>query len=155
MPENLPRLGPDFEPPVLRDVGATTTVVMQTVDVDAVRVEWRLANGEGTDVTVIGEGEAWKVLGYRAHLNAGRYGGGAKERGFTAVFRPVVDGTVEKVLTARWRTEGPLHRVFGLPGVDASFNVVFGATFAVGNDGPTRIVPVSYTHLTLPTTAIV
>ena len=59
VPENLPRLGPDFEPPVLRDVCVTTTVVMQTVDVDAVRIEWRLANGEGTDVTVIGEGEAW------------------------------------------------------------------------------------------------
>ena len=78
VPENLPRLGPDFEPPVLRDVGATTTVVMQTVDVDAVRVEWRLANGEGTDVTVIGEGEAWTfelpatlqpvAIQWRAHL---------------------------------------------------------------------------------------
>ena len=78
VPEDLPRLAADFEPPALRAVGETTTVMMTTAFVDDVRVEWRLPGGEATMVNVQSNGDAWSfdlpatlqpvAVQWRAHL---------------------------------------------------------------------------------------
>ena len=46
VPEDLPRLASEFEPPVRRSIGESTTVVMTTEHVSDVIVEWRLSGGE-------------------------------------------------------------------------------------------------------------
>ena len=46
VPEDLPRLAADFEPPVRRDVGQATTVALTTEFVTSVMVEWRVVGGE-------------------------------------------------------------------------------------------------------------
>ena len=78
VPEDLPRLSSDFEPPTVRTVGETTTVTMTTAFVDEVQVEWRLPGGEATVVPVEADGEAWSfelpatlqpvAVQWRAHL---------------------------------------------------------------------------------------
>ncbi|MGA0352369.1 MAG: hypothetical protein ACO3NY_01810 [Poseidonia sp.] len=78
VPEDLPRLAADFEPPALRTVGEATTVMMTTAFVDDVQVEWRLPGGEATMVTVASDGDAWSfelpatlqpvAVQWRAHL---------------------------------------------------------------------------------------
>lgn len=52
VPENLPRLSADFEPPIRRDVGQSTTLRLLTEDVNAVSVEWRVAGGEVRNASV-------------------------------------------------------------------------------------------------------
>ena len=58
VPENLPRLAADFEPPVRRDVGQSTMLRLPTEDVSAVSVEWRIAGGEvrAASVSSVDEG---------------------------------------------------------------------------------------------------
>ena len=78
VPEDLPRLAAEFEPPALRTVGETTTVVMPTTFVDGVQVEWRLPGGETTTVSVSSDGDTWSfelpatlqpvAIQWRAHL---------------------------------------------------------------------------------------
>ena len=45
VPEDLPRLSSDFEPPVVRTVGEATSVQLSTQSVDVVQVEWRVSGG--------------------------------------------------------------------------------------------------------------
>ena len=45
VPEDLPRLSSDFEPPVIRTVGEATSVQLPTQSVDVVKVEWRVSGG--------------------------------------------------------------------------------------------------------------
>ena len=52
VPEDLPRLASEFEPPVRRSIGESTTVMMTTEHVSDVVVEWRLSGGEVKEATV-------------------------------------------------------------------------------------------------------
>ena len=51
-----------------------------------------------------------------------------------------MNGPVKRVFADTGRTHRPLHRVLGLADADVRLNVVFRSTFAVGDDGPPRIV---------------
>ena len=53
VPEDLPRLSPSFEPPVVRTVGEMTNVQLSTQAVDAVQVEWRVSGGPVQTATVV------------------------------------------------------------------------------------------------------
>ncbi|MEC8766840.1 MAG: hypothetical protein VXX16_04830 [Candidatus Thermoplasmatota archaeon] len=60
VPENLPRLSPSFAPPVSRDVGEASTLLLQTVSVQSVDVEWRLNGGPVNTVVAASAGvDAW------------------------------------------------------------------------------------------------
>lgn len=52
VPEDLPRLSDDFQPPVLRTLGEATTVRLTTTSVTDVEVEWRVAGGTVQSATV-------------------------------------------------------------------------------------------------------
>ena len=51
-----------------------------------------------------------------------------------------MNGAVKRIFADTGRTHGPLHRVCRLTGTDVRFNVIFRSAFAVGDDGPARIV---------------
>jgi len=79
VPEDLPRLAADFEPPVRRDIGEATTITLTTEHVNQVAVEWKVSGGEVYTTTVANSGEnAWEFalpaslqpvqLEWRAHL---------------------------------------------------------------------------------------
>lgn len=79
VPEDLPRLAADFEPPVRRNVGEATTVLMTTEHVSDVVVEWRIAGGALNVAAVTSESDGvWSFelpaslqpvqLEWRAHL---------------------------------------------------------------------------------------
>ncbi len=53
VPENLPRLSPSFEPPVLRTVGESTSVELITEAVDGVEIEWRISGGPIQSASVV------------------------------------------------------------------------------------------------------
>ncbi|MDP6194475.1 MAG: hypothetical protein QF880_01985 [Candidatus Poseidonia sp.] len=52
VPEDLPRLATEFEPPVRRTVGASTTVALSTEHVSDVSIEWRVSGGQANTVSV-------------------------------------------------------------------------------------------------------
>ena len=79
VPEDLPRLSPSFEPPVVRTVGEMTNVQLSTQAVDAVQVEWRVSGGPVQTATVVQlDQETWTfelpaslqpvTVEWRAHL---------------------------------------------------------------------------------------
>lgn len=79
VPEDLPRLSPSFEPPVVRTVGEMTEVQLSTQAVDAVQVEWRVSGGPVQTATVVQlDQETWTfelpaslqpvTVEWRAHL---------------------------------------------------------------------------------------
>ena len=79
VPEDLPRLSPSFEPPVVRTVGEMTNVQLFTQAVDAVQVEWRVSGGLVQTATVVQlDQETWTfelpaslqpvTVEWRAHL---------------------------------------------------------------------------------------
>ena len=79
VPEDLPRLSPSFEPPVVRTVGEMTNVQLSTQAVDAVQVEWRVFGGPVQTATVVQlDQETWTfelpaslqpvTVEWRAHL---------------------------------------------------------------------------------------
>lgn len=45
VPENLPRLHPDFKPPTSRLIGETTTLEITTLQADQFTIEWRYEDG--------------------------------------------------------------------------------------------------------------
>ena len=79
VPEDLPRLSPSFEPPVVRTVGEMINVQLSTQAVDAVQVEWRVSGGPVQTATVVQlDQETWTfelpaslqpvTVEWRAHL---------------------------------------------------------------------------------------
>lgn len=52
VPADLPRLADDFQPPVLRTLGESTTVRLTTSSVTDLSVEWRVAGGTVQSATV-------------------------------------------------------------------------------------------------------
>ena len=46
VPENLPRLASDYSPAITRDIGENTTMLVETIDVEAMTIQWRLVDGE-------------------------------------------------------------------------------------------------------------
>ena len=79
VPEDLPRLSPSFEPPVVRTVGEMTEVQLSTQAVVAVQVEWRGSGGPVQTATVVQlDQETWTfelpaslqpvTVEWRAHL---------------------------------------------------------------------------------------
>ena len=53
IPENLPRLASDYSPKITRDIGENSTIVISTIDVQEMEVEWRLVDGESTLVNAL------------------------------------------------------------------------------------------------------
>ena len=51
-----------------------------------------------------------------------------------------MNGAVQWILADTGRTHGPFHRVLGLADADVRLDVIFRSAFAVGDDGPPRIV---------------
>jgi len=46
VPENLPRLSPDFSPPTVRTIGATTVFDVQTLETQEFIIEWKSDDGQ-------------------------------------------------------------------------------------------------------------
>ena len=46
IPENLPRLAVDYSPKITRTIGENTTMLVSTIDVQELDIEWRLVDGE-------------------------------------------------------------------------------------------------------------
>lgn len=59
VPDNLPRLAADYSPIISRDLGENTTMLISTIDVQQMTVEWRLVEGESVFVnaSLVGEQE--------------------------------------------------------------------------------------------------
>ncbi|MGB2507257.1 MAG: hypothetical protein ACPIFP_06000 [Candidatus Poseidoniaceae archaeon] len=79
VPANLPRLSDDFQPPVLRTLGDSTTVRLTTEAVTDLQVEWRVDGGMVRTSTATSEGNGvWSfevpaslepvVVEWRVHL---------------------------------------------------------------------------------------
>ena len=50
IPDNLPRLASDYSPAIARDIGENTTMLVETLDVQTMTIEWRLIDGESVFV---------------------------------------------------------------------------------------------------------
>jgi len=46
VPENLPRLSPEFKPPTSRPLGVSTKIEVNTIAVDTFKIEWKINGGE-------------------------------------------------------------------------------------------------------------
>ena len=50
IPDNLPRLASDYSPAIARDIGENTTMLVETLDVQTMTIEWRLIDGKSVFV---------------------------------------------------------------------------------------------------------
>ncbi|MBP65912.1 MAG: hypothetical protein CMA67_01505 [Euryarchaeota archaeon] len=59
IPDNLPRLHPDYKPPTSREIGQTTELCIATIDTDDVTIEWREPLGSTYQVDTVQAGDCW------------------------------------------------------------------------------------------------
>ena len=62
IPENLQRIDPEYQPPISREIGESTTLCLETIATSDVVIEWREPSGESYQVETTQNNDCWNAV---------------------------------------------------------------------------------------------
>ena len=62
IPENLQRIDPEYQPPITREIGESTTLCLETIATSDVVIEWREPSGESYQVETAQNNGCWNAV---------------------------------------------------------------------------------------------
>ena len=62
IPENLQRIDPEYQPPITREIGESTTLCLETIATSDVVIEWREPSGESYQVETTQNNGCWNAV---------------------------------------------------------------------------------------------